>query len=101
MYINSIPLLFPLFWQVTLDLVALALYDVVLLCDDSASMAYEENVSPATPKLCLEITKMLGFSVKALKLACHTCVSSFLQAQPARRRGEGICRDDLQHGHTP
>lgn len=30
--------------QITLDLVALALYDVVLYCDDSGSMAFEENV---------------------------------------------------------
>lgn len=30
--------------QITLDLVALALYDVVLYCDDSGSMAFEEGV---------------------------------------------------------
>ena len=30
--------------QITMDLVALALYDVVLYCDDSGSMAFEENV---------------------------------------------------------
>jgi hypothetical protein len=29
--------------EITLDLVALALYDVVLYCDDSGSMAFEEN----------------------------------------------------------
>ena len=31
--------------QITMDLVALALYDVVLYCDDSGSMAFEEGVS--------------------------------------------------------
>lgn len=32
--------------QITLDLVALALYDIVLYCDDSGSMAFEEGVRP-------------------------------------------------------
>lgn len=36
-----------------MDLVALALYDVILYCDDSGSMAFEENVS-------LRIHKLLG-----------------------------------------
>ena len=40
--------------QITMDLVALALYDVILYCDDSGSMAFEENVS-------LRIHKLLGW----------------------------------------
>lgn len=31
--------------QITVDLIALALYDVVLYCDDSGSMSFEEGVS--------------------------------------------------------
>ncbi len=55
-----------------MDLVALALYDVVLYCDDSGSMAFEEGVSLPYTTYTAKITAIKMF----LLLRCQKCLSA-------------------------
>lgn len=66
--------------ELALDLCSLALYDIVLLCDDSGSMQFDDRIDDSR----VIVTKIA-------ELVRHTC-----WAQCARREGVGPCPQPIQ-----